>query len=81
MWERQDRKEVLADGIVVTRSDIPGLLEDKGFYIAMREWNNYHRFGLPFTGGWKEQPCQLIDVIELFDSLYEKHREKPHGSK
>jgi hypothetical protein len=50
-------------------------------------YNRYKRFGLPFSGGWAQQPEYLINVLELFDATidaygrYKTEKEmKKHGS-
>jgi len=81
-WRRlKGDKELLPNGDVIDRGDIPSLVNDADFLTAFNEWNSYHQFGFPYDGGWKEQPCHLIDIIRLFDSLYDKYRDKKNGSK
>ena len=70
---RQDYREVLDDDIAVDRNEIPGLLIDEGFILAVNEWHDYKQYGKPYSGGIKEQPCQWYDVIKMFDGLYAKH--------
>ena len=55
------------------------MLKDEEFIYAFNEWNDYHAYGFPYAGGRKDQPCQLMDIIKLFDSLYAKHRKKDGG--
>lgn len=79
-WERQDDKEVLADGVAVVRSEIPGLLNSEEFTVAIREWHEFKVYGYPYDGGRKDQPCQWFDVIQLFDGLADKHGRQNGGN-
>ena len=49
--------------------DIPKYF-DEHLNGAIRLWNNYRNFGLPFTGGWAEQPSVYMDVLEVCESEY-----------
>jgi hypothetical protein len=74
------RKDVLA-GTVVLRRDIPDLLTPE-FAQALRVWTDYKRFGLPYHGGWAEQPAPLITLIRLFEGEFQTWQEsKKHDSR
>ena len=46
------------------------------YYLsALMFHNRFKRFGLPFTGGWAEQPGYLIEVIEIFEHVYMQYAE------
>ena len=49
------------------RRDIPTLFNDE-YWGALKLWNRYKLFGLPFDGGWAEQPAAVIDVLEALES-------------
>lgn len=36
-------------------------------------YNRYKRFGLPFSGGWAEQPGYIIEILETFEAVIEMH--------
>jgi hypothetical protein len=48
------------------RRRIPELFDDR-FYSALVLFNRFRVFGLPFAGGWAEQPAQVVDVLEALD--------------
>ena len=54
----------------IMRSAIPQYVTPT-FWALFRVWHRYHiGLGLPYSGGWAEQPAHLVDVIELYESLY-----------
>ncbi len=62
---------LVKSGILVRRDLIPDYFTDE----AMEQiglWNKYHTIGLPFAGGWAEQPAIYIDIIEALESQYRK---------
>jgi hypothetical protein len=58
-------------GVEVLRRDIPGYFTDD-YYSALKVYNRYRRFGLPFLGGWAEQPEWLIELLETFIAVEER---------
>jgi hypothetical protein len=65
-------------GYEICRSDIPGYLYPRA-YAAISLWSMYKTFGLPFAGGWAEQPGIHMDVIERLETEARK-RQAEHGS-
>lgn len=49
------------------RRRIPELFDDR-FYSALMLHNKFRTFGLPFAGGWADQPAQVIDVLDALES-------------
>jgi hypothetical protein len=49
------------------RRRIPELFDDR-FYSALVLFNRFRVFGLPFAGGWAEQPAQVVDVLDALES-------------
>ena len=64
-----DRYEILA-GTKVPRRDIEGYFTPE-FAELLSAWSMTKRWKMmPFAGGWAEQPCRLMDVMNEFDTLY-----------
>jgi len=57
------------------RSKIPDYFNEY-YYSAVAIFNRFKRFGLPFSGGWAEQPGYLIEIIEAFDATITAHKGK-----
>jgi hypothetical protein len=77
----------LWNDIRINRADIPSYWTQY-YYSALRIFYRYKRFGLPFSGGWAQQPAYLIDMLELFDSIQDSHErhemnkeKQKHGSR
>ena len=51
----------------VERRQVPELFTEY-FWTALMFYNRFKLMGLPFSGGWGEQPAHLVDVIESFES-------------
>lgn len=66
------RVGVLVHGKLKTlwRSEINAYLDD-WFWSAFDVWYRWKTFGgLPFTGGWAEQPAHLLMVIEEAEAAF-----------
>jgi len=50
----------------VLKSEIPEYVDEQ-FWSCANVWSRYKQFGLPFTGGWAEQPAHIIDAIEAVE--------------
>lgn len=64
----------LWSGGTVKRSDIPTYWTEY-YFSALSIYNRFKRFGMPFTGGWAEQPEYLVRIMEVFDALVEQHEQ------
>lgn len=51
------------------RSDIPDYFTDE-FAHLLTAWSSIKKWGMPYSGGWAEQPCRLMDVMGEFERLY-----------
>ena len=71
----------LPGGYTVAWADILGHFSDT-YDSALRIYNRYKRFGLPYGGGWAEQPGYLITIIESVGAaveLYQDSKGKNNG--
>lgn len=46
---------------------------DERYQSCIDLYNRYKRFGLPFSGGWAEQPGYIIEILETFEAVIEMH--------
>lgn len=63
---REERITDLFGGIIVKRNLIPDLLDDF-FYDCVGLYIKFKRYGLPFIGGWANQPAVVIDILDMFE--------------
>ena len=70
-------------GVTFKRAEIPGLFTEE-YYSVLRIYNRYKRFGLPFDGGWAQQPEYILHIIESFiqveESAARAEREKVNAN-
>lgn len=53
---------------MVKRNEIPAMFTDE-FLDCLDAWNECRRWEcLPYSGGWAEQPCRLMDILKAFDA-------------
>ncbi len=62
---------MVVHGYEICRADIPKYLTDHAWQ-AVNIWRTYKTFGLPFAGGWAEQPAIYWDVIEAIEAEAQK---------
>jgi len=43
---------------------------------AIGLWQNWKMFGMPFAGGWAEQPAVVMDVLEVLEAEWRKRSGK-----
>jgi hypothetical protein len=59
------------------------ITEGVGWMVEL--WGKYKRFGLPYAGGWAEQPARVFDVIDALDRTMNEiehgRLEKARGNK
>lgn len=56
---------------IVEQRELYDYYLDDEFHDGWNIWYRYHMgMGLPFTGGWAEQPAHLIDIVETFESAH-----------
>lgn len=63
-----DRVEVIC-GETVQRRMIPDYFTPE-FADTLGAWSNIRRWGMPFAGGWADQPCRLMDVMSEYERLF-----------
>ena len=61
--------ETRLGGQKIRRRDIAAMF-DEYTRAALDIWAGFHRFGLPYSGGWAEQPAVLMDVISAIEEEY-----------
>ena len=52
---------------VIKRGDIPGILTPAIRSVLAQYWK-CNLYGLPYSGGWAEQPCIAMDIIWALDN-------------
>jgi hypothetical protein len=57
---------MIVHGYEIVRAEIPKYLTVKAFG-AINLWKTWKVFGMPFAGGWAEQPAVYMDVIEALE--------------
>ena len=62
--------------IVIVRDQIPDLLDDEYFVSVFTAWHRHKLFGLPYEGGYMDQPCQWSDAVLLCEGMYNEHLER-----
>ncbi len=68
-----ERVQVLPDGTVLQRNKIPDYALD-GLGACIKMWQKWEiKNMLPFSGGWQEQPADIIDMFDTFDAVHNAH--------
>lgn len=57
--------------IVVEPKQVADYYNDE-WWKAHGVWASCRAYGLPFSGGWAEQPARLMDAISIMDRIYER---------
>ena len=68
------RREELC-GYAYQSNKIPELFTPY-FWTCVGIWKRWKMLGLPYAGGWAEQPAHLIHVIELFEGMHQTEQNK-----
>ena len=53
----------------IKASEIPAILKNEAGLEAIQFFLRFKRYGLPFSGGWAEQPERLIEIIDILDPV------------
>lgn len=69
---------MVVHGHEIIRAEIPKYLTQKA-YDAIALWQRWKMFGMPFAGGWAEQPAVYFDVIEAFEMEWQKRQQEGRG--
>ena len=65
-----ERSRVYGEGdaaVSIKQKDIPAIIDSE--LPALEFYFRYKIMGLPFSGGWAEQPALVIDIIETLEVL------------
>lgn len=63
----------LDNGLYLQRNQVRSYYTED-FVFCLRAWRwAKHKMLLPYSGGWAEQPADLVDIIETYDAIYDKH--------
>ena len=65
----------LKNGKVVERYKIPEYFNDY-YYSCLQLYNRYMSYGLPWSGGWAENPAYILDIIDAFKGAEVKCEKK-----
>ena len=74
-----DDKQELLGGVNVTRNKISSYFTPE-FVGLLNAWSNIKRWGMPFAGGWAEQPCRLMDVMTAFEAAFNAWESEKYAS-
>lgn len=71
---------MVVHGYEIVRADIPKYLS-RHAYEAINVWKSWTIFGMPFAGGWAEQPAVYWDVIETLEMEARKRQQEAHDAR
>jgi hypothetical protein len=60
--------------------DIEGYLKDYDIVNAINLYARTKRWGLPFAGGWAEQPYWMLQVLDTLEQIEIEYGERTTGS-
>lgn len=72
---RDAGREMVLGGYLVRRDRIPEYLTPDAL-SGVELWRRYRLFGMPFAGGWAEQPAVVLDVLETLEAEAAKKPEE-----
>lgn len=58
---------MILHGHVIRRDKIPEYFSDDNL-AAFELWEKFRLFGLPYSGGWAEQPARLVNIIQQLET-------------
>ena len=68
-----DHREEIVNGMLVKRNTIPDYFNPE-VMDHIRDWNMWkHGFGLPYSGGTREQPATIIETMFMLEQIYLKY--------
>lgn len=65
-----------SNAFTVERREIPPLFTDS-FWKAVQIWQRWRKLGMPFSGGWAEQPTHIVEIIDMLESMCKEWENKP----
>ena len=70
-----DKRKRQLGSYVIQGNKVP-LLFTVELWRAIKIWNNFKVFGLPFAGGWAEQPTHIVKIITMGESASNQEEEE-----
>ena len=64
-------KHILA-GYTIKANDVPSLFS-VFFWECVGLWKRYKLLGMPYDGGWAQNPAHLVKIIELLENEYQTY--------
>jgi hypothetical protein len=65
------RTQVIGETWEIPRCEMHAYL-DQNFYEMYQEWLRYRRYGFRYNGGWAEQPAPYVDILDIFESEFQR---------
>ena len=74
-------KHMLA-GYMVKANDVPALFSPM-FWECVGLWKRYKLLGMPYDGGWAQNPAHLVRIIEIMENAYQtfQHQQMTESSR
>ncbi len=73
--------EPFGPGITLQRNQIPDYRETEGLGECIITWQWWEKKNvLPYAGGWREQPADVIQLLNLFDGVYTQYTKRKDES-
>ena len=60
-------QSVLIGGVKYKKKEVAGLFDDD-FILSYNQYLRFKRYGLPFSGGWAEQPGIILDTLDIWET-------------
>ena len=64
--------------IIINASDLRGLVED--YWPALMAWRDFKTFGLPYAGGYMEQPAIWVAIMRVLENESAAWQEEKSGA-
>ena len=64
--------------IIVDAKALPGIVED--YWPALMAWKDFKTFGLPYAGGYMEQPALWVAIMRVLENESAAWQEEQHKS-
>ena len=77
--EREDHAPWQIEPNVYTRKCPEAFVREWGWAFGL--WKMSRTHGLPFSGGWTEQPARVTDILAALDDEYDRWLEEKNASK
>jgi hypothetical protein len=60
-------------------SEVRKIIKDNTVTAALNMWSKTKRWGLPFAGGWAEQPAWVMDILDAAEECDLKFKATKNG--